>query len=294
MPTDQSTCTVLYYRIHSRDLLRFPCPVCAVLVLSQTGHPSSAGKQMSLNDRKLYVAARDGNFDAVLDLLSSGANIRYRDIWDGMTPLMVASYRGHAQCVALLLGRGANPMWRMRDGSTALHFAAGFGHTEVCKVLCAYAPSHAQNLRGETPIDWALGNGRTRLADMLANQTDIVFKGKVLRAKLIIALKRAIRTLRERAEAAKAAEEEARLAEEEKEAAKADKQGKRRGSRLSRESRKSTEGTGGGSLTAALRGEESKPALGRRSARASRESRASYESGVPWYERKDVVDMVQS
>ena len=233
---------------------------------------------MSLNDRKLYVAARDGNLDAVLDLLSSGANIRYRDIWDGMTPLMVASYRGHAQCVALLLGRGANPMWRMRDGSTALHFAAGFGHTEVCKVLCAYAPSHAQNLRGETPIDWALGNGRTRLADMLANQTDNVFKGKVLRAKLIIALKRAIRSC---ASARKLRKQPRKKLASQRRRRRRRKRTK--GKRVVHDCRVKAENRQkgrGGSLTAALRGEESKPALGRRSARASRESRL-YESGVP-------------
>lgn len=161
----------------------------------------------SRRDLQLYKAARDGDHESALDALASGANVRYRDVWDNMTPLLIAAYRGHAKCVVLLLGKGASPMTRTRDGSTPLHFAAGFGHMEVCKVLCGCAITHATNHRNETPIDWALGNGRTHVAELLSQTHKSAFKGKVLHAKLFIALKQHIRILRARVQAAKEARE---------------------------------------------------------------------------------------
>ena len=158
-----------------------------------------ASKKGGSPDLRLYKAARDGDMESTLDLLSSGANVRYKDIWDHFTPLMVAAYRGHASIVVLLLGKGASVMARAPDGTTALHYAAGFGHLEVVKALInsGRAVPNAKNARGETPIDWALGNGRTYIADLLSQARDGKGETKdVPRAQLTIALKQHMRVLR--------------------------------------------------------------------------------------------------
>jgi hypothetical protein len=203
--------------------------------------------QMATKDLKLYKAARDGDFETALNMLVDGANVRYRDIWDQMTPLMVAAYRGHARCVVLLLGKGASSMSRAKDGSTPLHYAAGFGHTEVCKVLCEHALPNAKNSRGETPIDWAVSNGRAYIVELLTqDRSNGAKKDEIPHARLVIALKQHIRVLRWRIKAAKEvaemqAEEEAADEIDEFDALYARTSLKRGSQRASRESQESVD-----------------------------------------------------
>jgi WD40 repeat protein len=147
---------------------------------------------------RLYHAARDGKFEEALELLSSGANVHYRNPWDHFTPLLIGAYRGHARLVVLMLGKRASPMARARDGSTALHYAAGFGHTMVCEVLCEVlahpAFHHARNVRGETPMDYAASNGRARAVHILS-QTYGYKNERVARAQLVILLKRQVKVM---------------------------------------------------------------------------------------------------
>ena len=157
-------------------------------------------------DLKLYSAARSGDLNAAIDALSSGASVHYRDVWDHMTPLCIASYRGHARVVVVLLGKGASVMCRSRDGSTPLHYAAGFGHAAVCEVLraCGCAQPRAKNSRGETPIDWAISNQRSRVVEILEREmdADIYSEQRATRARLVIMLKQHLRLLRWRQRAA--------------------------------------------------------------------------------------------
>jgi hypothetical protein len=160
-------------------------------------------------DMKLYKAARDGDLEAVIDLLASGASVHYRDIWDHMTPLMIAAYRGHARIVTVLLGKGASAMARTRDGSTSLHLAAGLGHSKVCEVLrsCGFAHPLAKNARGETPMDWAESNGRDPVVEILSRPHDKTVSEQVVRARLVIMLKQHIRLLRWRVRSGERLEE---------------------------------------------------------------------------------------
>ena len=160
---------------------------------------------MNTRDVRLYKAARDGDADTALAMLSAGASVRQRDIWDQMTPLQIAAYRGHANCIVLLLANGASSMSRTREGMTPLHFAAAFGHAEACKVLSTYALPLAKDNRGKTTIDWALANGHTLIAEMLTK--DQPFHGEVLKAKVLIIVKRYIRALLQQVRDARVARE---------------------------------------------------------------------------------------
>ena len=152
-------------------------------------------------DVRLYFASRSGDFDSAMELLASGASVRYRDPWDDMTPLMVAAYRGHVHLVVLLLGKGASAMTRNRDGTTPLHFAAGFGNAEMCRVLMADggAVPFAPNAHGETPRDWAVENGRTLVVEVLDTEYSVqsMFgSDRLARVRLVITLKQQIRLWR--------------------------------------------------------------------------------------------------
>ena len=69
----------------------------------------------------LQAAAGKGHFDAALLLLNNGADVNHYHAISG-TPLTHAIYGGHANVVALLLSRGANPNVDP-DGGTPLSVA---------------------------------------------------------------------------------------------------------------------------------------------------------------------------
>ena len=70
--------------------------------------------------------------NCVEELLSGvkSAQVNCKDA-TGASPVHLASGHGHAQCVALLLAKGAQVDARQGYGQTALHDAAGMGKVEV-------------------------------------------------------------------------------------------------------------------------------------------------------------------
>jgi hypothetical protein len=152
-----------------RHLVLAPADVVATSGLGQS--PPAAGEGLP-RDLHLYRAAREGNFEAVARLVTSGADLHHCDPWDHFTPLLIAAYCGHATVVALLLSRGASAMARDRGGLTALHWAAGFGHADVCEVLRTRgrASPHARDGSGETAIGRAERNNHTSLAAKLREE----------------------------------------------------------------------------------------------------------------------------
>lgn len=67
---------------------------------------------------------------AIQEHLHAGVDIEAADVF-GKTPLILAAEVGNTDAVGCLLKSGASPMARTLDGWTALHLAAGNGHTEV-------------------------------------------------------------------------------------------------------------------------------------------------------------------
>ncbi len=53
----------------------------------------------------------------------------------GATPLLVASLKGHAEVVRVLLDHGADASLRTSDGRTSSQVATKYGHTEVMSLL---------------------------------------------------------------------------------------------------------------------------------------------------------------
>jgi ankyrin repeat protein len=82
----------------------------------------------------LRIAANAGNLEEVKSLLSGEADIN-ASAENGMTPLILASWRGHTKVVELLLRKGADVNAKTNIGTTALKFATDRGHKKVIALL---------------------------------------------------------------------------------------------------------------------------------------------------------------
>lgn len=142
--------------------------VCGLL---SAGAPLN-GERDSAGYWALHWAAENGHAGVVKVLLSyerEGRNERpHVDAVShkGFTALMVASSRGHARVVVMLLDAGANQLVELpRDNYTAMHLAVHGGHAAAVESLCA-GPQTRDALtrrcnagRTMTPLRLALGRG---------------------------------------------------------------------------------------------------------------------------------------
>jgi ankyrin repeat protein len=128
----------------------------------------------------LVNAVKNGNVNTVKKLLNNGANVNQEDNEFGLAPLYLASWKGHAEVVKLLLGAPGIDVNKADNeyGMTPLLFASEKGHTEVVKVLLA-APGIDVNKAdsvGETPLHVASREGHTGVVKMLLDKGADPFK----------------------------------------------------------------------------------------------------------------------
>ena len=85
----------------------------------------------------LLREASGGNLVEVQSIVQGGADVNWRQPDGGMTALMGAAQGGHADVVAFLLERGADPtiVWDFMGGMTALQLAKMGGNPEVIGLL---------------------------------------------------------------------------------------------------------------------------------------------------------------
>ena len=142
----------------------------------------------------LNDAAGRGYKEIVEILLANGADVNAKDIYD-QTPLHHSgSVDGHKEIVDLLIDKGADVNAKNFEGGTPLdwaknkpeiaalirkhggktgaelsiHQAAAAGNIEAIKKhLAAGADVNAKHKTGHTPLDWAISNDHTEIADLL-------------------------------------------------------------------------------------------------------------------------------
>ena len=106
----------------------------------------------------LHNAAERGNLPEVRRLVNAGRNINARN-HQGVTPLMYAALRGHANVVRYLLNKGANARLRLSPNNqkTAIHFAAETGHVNAVRALLRHSNLRVQNGNGRSVLTIAAG-----------------------------------------------------------------------------------------------------------------------------------------
>ncbi len=109
-------------------------------------------------DTRLLQAVENDDLSNVENLLQQGVDLNTRDA-SGLTPLMVASGRGNAELVKILLDAGADLFAvDTRAGASALHKACQGGNVEVVRLL----------VEAGAFVDWvAPTTGHTPLMDAL-------------------------------------------------------------------------------------------------------------------------------
>jgi ankyrin repeat protein len=79
-------------------------------------------------------ASANGDATRLADLLNYGLAVDRTDR-DGADCLMYAAMNGHADCVQLLLDKGANPTLKTHKGSTAVQLAENGGFASIAKQI---------------------------------------------------------------------------------------------------------------------------------------------------------------
>ena len=112
----------------------------------------------------LYLAAQHGHANVVALLLSKGADPEKPS--QGSVPLIVASYLGHAPVVKLLVRRGAQTETSF-GGSTSLFLAIEQGHIQVVKALLEAQANKEASCNGKTPLFRAAELGSVKFVELL-------------------------------------------------------------------------------------------------------------------------------
>ena len=116
----------------------------------------------------MWVAARNGNIEAVKQHLAAGADVNAKNR-SGWTPLHQAVWGGHKEIAELLIANGADVNTTTDGGRwTPLHESARSNRKVIAKLLINKgADVNAKGEDGETPLDLAIQYKHPKTADLL-------------------------------------------------------------------------------------------------------------------------------
>ena len=88
--------------------------------------------------KSLYMASDGGHINVIEFSLQNGANINWQTEDSKTTPLMIAGDRNQIETVKFLLGHGADPHLKDKNGLTALDMANRYNKKEIVELLRKY------------------------------------------------------------------------------------------------------------------------------------------------------------
>ena len=131
---------------------------------------SQGEHEVTFTSKRVYKYARIGDIDHLKVALAYGNNsIDWYRNKQGHTALHAAAYYGHSECIGVLLDSplGASTEIKNDDGGTALHAAAQEGHTACVDVLVSI---EIKNERGYTALLVATRQGHTACIGVLLDR----------------------------------------------------------------------------------------------------------------------------
>ena len=132
------------------------------------------GNGTAANSQELIAAAKRGDLPKVWHLLPISDAKAVNEV--GMSALMVASQRGHADIVALLMPVSDTQAKDGEYGWSALAFAAAYGHVESVKILLATSDANSLSAYGRTALMAASWNAHHDVVKLLLPITDTGIK----------------------------------------------------------------------------------------------------------------------
>lgn len=121
----------------------------------------------------LHIATERGHAAIVQILVRHGADPNIQDV-DGQTPLHVATYHLHPKTVRYLLKKAASPELADVEGATPLHLAAWIGNEELVRMLseAMFHPASSLDLDGQTALSLAAEQGNINCVRTLLDMDD--------------------------------------------------------------------------------------------------------------------------
>jgi ankyrin repeat protein len=119
----------------------------------------------------VFAVASGGYVKLLKSILQSKIDINTKDSKYGNTALITASMGGHANCVDVLVSRGADVNSKNNEGITALMAASGNGHANCIDVLVSGGANvNASDKDGFTALTWACQGGHMGCINMLLSK----------------------------------------------------------------------------------------------------------------------------
>ena len=155
-------------------------------VSSQQGAVNSNVNLVDLG-KKLLDASKNGETEEVKSLMQSGAP--FTTDWLGTSPLHFAGQFGHTETAEVLLRAGISRDARTKVDRTPLHVAAQEGHLSIVSLLIMHgADVDAKDMLKMTPLHWALVRGHVDVAEcLLSNGADVCIQSKFEKTPIDIA-----------------------------------------------------------------------------------------------------------
>jgi ankyrin repeat protein len=126
---------------------------------------------MPITAGEIHKAAKDGDFETVKKLLEKDPNLLNSGNRLQQTPLLMASFGGHADIVLFLIEKGAKIDQPDSFGATPLHMAVLGGQTEIVELLVAKgADVNIKSRNGKIPLQMAFEKDAPDIVEVFIKQ----------------------------------------------------------------------------------------------------------------------------